>query len=382
MAPLGTTTNIASKTADAETSTHRKYRLQNAATRLLPGEKIASCMRCAAPIDPAYPGGGVHEHIEIHRADDGRVSLNNLMTCDRVWICPVCAAKIAERRREELRAVYERSGKYFALATFTLRHNLKTPLETSLDAIGVAFRRFKAGGWWQRLTEEYGIIGNIRALEITYGYKNGWHPHIHMLMVFDDQPGHANLEALEVAMKKRWLGLLSRVGASGTWDSAVDVSHDHARLAEYIAKHGYAPESEWTEAEEMTRSRSKTAKNKGLTPWGLLDKYDRGDKQAGALFVEYATATKGKRQLWWSPGLRDLLNVEELMQSEDSEEQPEAESTLFLNVHRAEWWILSLYRARPAVLDAVINNDLNEALRIIRVCGDHYRRKYAGRNKP
>lgn len=370
---LGTTVGIASTTGKngdddhkIESAIHRKYRLQDAAVRLLSDESITTCMRCTAPLDPRYPMGGTHDYVQVHRnSENGKVRVENLITCDRVWICPVCAARIGEQRRDELRLIYEKSGKHFALVTFTLRHDLKTPLKWSVSAISNALRRFKSGRWWQGVKYEYSVLGTVSGLEVTYGQKHGWHPHFHMLLVMDKHHGHVGLEALEVAMKERWLACLAQEGASGTWDNALDVSHDHARLAEYIAKHGYAPDDAWTEAEEMTRSRSKTAKQGGKTPWGLLDDYDKGDKQAGALFVEYAEATKGRNQLRWSPGLREAVNFEQLQADHADEGDNQDGEAVWMSVEKRYWWALSAHRLRADFIQAAVDDDKIRAVEIL-----------------
>lgn len=62
----------------------------------------------------------------------------------------------------------------------------------------------------------------------------------------------------------------------------------------------------------MTKGHTKKALH-GETPFDFLRSYlaDSEDKQAGALFHEFATTFKGKRQLHWSKGLKDLYNVGE-----------------------------------------------------------------------
>ena len=51
----------------------------------------------------------------------------------------------------------------------------------------------------------------------------------------------------------------------------------------------------------------------------------KDDEQAGVLFQEYGAAMKGKRQLRWSPGLRNYLGLgaeatdEELAQAQDED---------------------------------------------------------------
>ncbi len=67
----------------------------------------------------------------------------------------------------------------------------------------------------------------------------------------------------------------------------------------YIAKWGHEP---------VWRGRVGEDGTKGATPFDLLRRVDdTGESLPCALFREYAGEFKGRRQLVWSPGLRDLL---------------------------------------------------------------------------
>lgn len=59
-------------------------------------------------------------------------------------------------------------------------------------------------------------------------------------------------------------------------------------------------------AQEMTGA-SKVAKGSSRNQWQLLQDSMGGDAFAGSLFVEYAEAFKGQRQLTWSRGLKNTL---------------------------------------------------------------------------
>ena len=67
----------------------------------------------------------------------------------------------------------------------------------------------------------------------------------------------------------------------------------------------------------MTKGHTKKA-SKGETPFDFLRSIlaDVSDKQAGVLFVEFAEAFKGKRQLTWSPGLKKRFAIGELSDEE------------------------------------------------------------------
>jgi len=68
----------------------------------------------------------------------------------------------------------------------------------------------------------------------------------------------------------------------------------------------------------MTKGHLKQGIKDGhVSPFGLLDLYDQGDENAGRRFQEFAKVFKGKRQLVWSKGLRELLKVGEQKPDEE-----------------------------------------------------------------
>ena len=81
------------------------------------------------------PGQGLAP-IEIHKGlTNGKAFYHGLMACGSVWTCPVCAAKIAERRRLELKQAIEAAkvkgfGVYFV--TLTIPHGVGDDLHQLL----------------------------------------------------------------------------------------------------------------------------------------------------------------------------------------------------------------------------------------------------------
>jgi hypothetical protein len=63
----------------------------------------------------------------------------------------------------------------------------------------------------------------------------------------------------------------------------------------------------------MTKGHTKRAIH-GETPFDFLRAFlaDKADKVAAALFREFALTFKGKRQLFWSPGLKARFSVEDV----------------------------------------------------------------------
>ena len=74
----------------------------------------------------------------------------------------------------------------------------------------------------------------------------------------------------------------------------------------------------------MTKGHTKKATH-GETPFDFLRAYlaDKNDKQAAALFVEFAQTFEGKRQLHWSSGLKKRYSIGDKTDQELAEVQDE-----------------------------------------------------------
>ena len=97
--------------------------------------------------------------------------------------CPVCAAKIAERRRVELldaMEMHKAQGGAVSLLTLTTPHQRGDNLAVLLAQQGKALVGFLKDRAVVAVFAEMGWIGQVRALEVTHGRRsdrnNGWHP--------------------------------------------------------------------------------------------------------------------------------------------------------------------------------------------------------------
>lgn len=350
-APLGKITDIASAGIKEHISAIRKrYLLQDAARELLPGERVRICHRCRVPEAAT---------VDIHyHNDDGGASYSGLMKCQSVWVCPVCAGRISEERRRELFGALDAARDRYlpVLVTYTLRHTKADDLGALLDALADARRRMKSGRFWQYLKEDFSWVGSVSSTEITYGV-NGWHPHVHELALLDLSVLGESFTpeyiagALQTALRKRWLDVLPKVGADASWAHGVDVRGAYADVTDYVTKFGKLPqldEHSWTIVHETAKASVKSGRQGGRSPWELLWDYSQGDKPAGRLFAEYATATKGKNQLVWSRGLKALLGLD--AEAENVAEQL-PDPVILAELTHEQWWVVLVNRARADVLE-------------------------------
>jgi len=227
------------------------------------------------------------------------------------------------------------------LVTLTVPHGLGDDVSEIVDKMQKAWTRLWQGRQGQQFRLSLGVWGHIRALEVTHG-ANGFHPHFHALIFYHPEQTTLNKWG---AFPKRWQDVAVRAGLpSPSLDRGCQIDNGD-RAAQYVAKGVWGLES------EVTKGHVKKGKRGSRTPFDLLRDYLRGDKQAGALWRVYSKALEGRRQLYWSNGLKNLLSIAELTDEEISN-RPDDEKALLLAVITDDQWRL-IYRRRmeSAVLD-------------------------------
>jgi hypothetical protein len=106
-----------------------RFALQSVARLILPKTRTAKCLRV-----PFRPDGSV---AVLYSPAHQSASFGGLCTCSSVWVCPVCSAKISERRRLEIQAAvkaWEAQGGSVVLLTLTHGHGPRDPLAGLLQA--------------------------------------------------------------------------------------------------------------------------------------------------------------------------------------------------------------------------------------------------------
>lgn len=257
--------------------------------------------------------------VGFRKTAAGIVGLSGLETCGSVWACPVCNAKIMARRAFELGAAvtaWEAKGGAVALVTFTMRHNVGQDLADLWSALAYAWSKVTSGKAWTTDKAWHGVAGWVRVVEVTVSWDNGWHVHIHALVMLDEGTQQDTLDALHTSMFGRWSRALQRKGLDaplmvGQDARIVDGASDE-RLAMYLTKAQDVPKI----GMELTHSQSKTARTEygSMTPWELLTLVDESEEEheslaARDLWAEWEVVSRGKRQIGWSKGLRDLLGL-------------------------------------------------------------------------
>lgn len=289
--------------------------------------------------------------VEIRNSAGLPANYRNLATCGSVWACPVCASKIQERRRLELEHLVQWSqdqGHQALMVTFTFPHTSFDSLEDLLARQADAFKRFRRGSPFTRLKKSIGFQGLVRSLEVTHG-QNGWHPHTHELWLVDSSVQADVLARLADLWERACIasGLLDaddQVKRQAFRMHSVDV-RTNATSGEYLAKQDSS--RKWGITHEVAKATSKAGKAKGVHPHEFLVRRSKGD---AARFFEYLDGMKGKRQLFWSPGLKDACGLDDLSDEDASLGGDDAD--LLGNLAAHDWDFIRSKRIAAQVLDA------------------------------
>jgi len=318
-----------------------RYALQETAQYLLRHEPEGRrILRCGVQIaanalqsdNPAIPHGCVTVARDTH---SGRASYSNLMHCESPWVCPVCSAWKTEQDKKEVNnacVAAAAKGMIVIMVTYTQSHIVSDVLSSLLQINKQARRWFKSntskeGYSWQDLKTEYGLVGGIINLECTHG-KNSWHPHNHELIFIDPEKSTSqDISELRWKMARRWQMAVEKFGGSADMIHGFDLRYGDAAVSDYIAKIGCEPVGKWSIEAELTKSGQKKGRGKGRTAFQLLYDYRfQKDKQAGALFIEFAREFAGSAHIRWSQGLRELLELDTFIRpAKDETENHQAE---------------------------------------------------------
>lgn len=313
----------------------------------------------------------------IRTSETQSVIHGGLTHCGSVWACPECSAKIQARRAEENLTAIKwalAQGYRISMITLTATHNKSERLNGLMKRFVGAYARFGRSKTMKRVRERVGYVGCIRAMEMTYGVS-GWHYHAHVLYITESD----SMKAFSTDLRDAWLRALESEHVFDSGDErAARAARDHAfhvedmfvddvddsqcvSVADYLAKSA----SDWEAgifdeniirgerekglAAETAMMNTKLGRRQNRTPFQLLrdailvDPDDR-ERDAeymrdAALFVEYALATKGKKQIFWSRGLKKKVGITDVS-DENLAEETEENGAIIYGLTREHWRVL------------------------------------------
>lgn len=326
------------------------YIRQDVLAEILPKERVNFCMRSVVP--------GRSGVKLLHNKEFMKAHYGNLMVCGSIWLCPVCASKISERRKEELKKGFGNYKGGFIMVTYTLKHKRGESLKDILSKLDRAYSLVTHGRYWQEFKKNYKVLGSVSNLEITYG-SNGWHPHKHVVYLVDNE---SVFEEFKKDLNNRYLSALVCSGASGLDGIAVkfDLVTDYkGKVAEYVAQYNKDPKKEsWAIEAELTKSYVKSSKNF----WSILDDFiSFGEYKDLVLLREYAEAIKGRRSVVMSRGLKDILKIEDKSDIEIVQEKDQKAELLHV-LSREIWDKVKQSKKRGELLKVASKGNLEDVL--------------------
>lgn len=311
-----------------------RFEMQTASAKILETDetprksawRVVTCLkkRIAPEVAVLY----AREHKKAH--------FGNLAVCGSVWTCPVCSAKISERRKEEIVTatdLHTSAGGGLYLITLTWSHKRHDDLKKMVVASREALKKLRVHRRYVEFLASVGYVGMIRAFEVTHGDANGWHPHFHELFFTSEKLTREQLRQWQQMLFERWRQECISAGLGEPNRKAGVSIQEGLSAAEYISKFGH--DQKWGVASELTRSQAKKGK-KSKTPWDLLRFYSDGEKSYGHLFKEYAHAFFGARQVFWSKGFKAKFQIDE-MTDEEIALQEETRAVVVAKITKEAW---------------------------------------------
>lgn len=273
-------------------------------------------------------GSARYVHVVIRATENGpHGHYHGTVRCGSWSACPVCSWAIrGERAKDVTRCVqwWREQGGAVELLTLTFAHSMGDELRPLRVAMQRCWRMLFAGDSGKKLRRDLGIEHYVRGTDDTYG-RNGWHPHLHVVLFTRPAGNRARAVA---QLRARWHAcVLKHLGRHHvpSWSRGADVRECHRD--EYIAKLGL----------ELTSAQTKVGK--GETPWDIARRAAAGDQGAVELWMAYCAATHGVRQLVWSRKVRNAagLGAEQTDQEIADAVDNDAEETLVASIPAPLW---------------------------------------------
>lgn len=301
-------------------------------------------------------------------ADGSTASFSGLGVCGSLWACPTCSARIQATRRDELarlQAWAEDREFTVVFGTATLRHTKgqslaelwggatdrlvpgrKTmseveragvmtirdaqarrgvpddqlpklrPVRRNIKPRGLVkcFNSVRENRRVRRLRAAMGFVGYVRVVEATYG-DNGWHPHIHVLYVFNRAVSDAEIDALADAEFAAWAAGAKVSGLGAPLRERYELTRAAGPIDSYFTKTVYYERSMSVDkvGQELASAITKKGKAGGRTPFQILADYvaDRKPEDL-ALWTEWERTSYGRRAMTWSRGLKAMAGIDDV----------------------------------------------------------------------
>jgi hypothetical protein len=321
--------------------------------------------------------------VSMRRTNESVVGFAGLVSCGRVWLCPVCNAKVMAVRAIEIGLILawaSAEGYQVIWGSLTVRHNAASDLGDLLRIQREAWRLLVSSKPWRNasststvahvhtlacgpvcerkretiLLPQLGRVGYIRAAELTIG-ANGWHPHIHPLIFVK-----GSRELAEKIAQQTVDGWVIGVGLAGGEAEGygaqqlkvINPEDSWELIAGYMTKQTYdhskmALEAVWSQGKKGRGRALET-----VAHWDLLARIETGDMDVIDRWYQLEDAIPGHRMLSMSRGLRSFAHVADEVDDETIAAQEVGSSTDDVCFISPDGW--RGIRDRPEVLGQLL----------------------------
>jgi hypothetical protein len=191
--------------------------------------------------------------VKIARSGSGHPVWLGVNRCGDPRACPTCSAAVTAQRRDELLLLFERArdeGWSAMSATLTLRHGLGDDGAQLAELLSLAYRKTFERAGMRKALKGLGFQGSVRIAETNYSWLEGYHPHLHVVLIFDQECGELEAMVLRSILAQQWQQAVADASAKVGIDCGLpDLEHgvdlealDLARGPEYFVKVGLVAE--------------------------------------------------------------------------------------------------------------------------------------------
>jgi len=180
-------------------------------------------------INPVYACRWFLQHdkesveVMVAQGDEQGSCYQGLQNCGSVWLCPVCAAKASEIRRQELNELLawaREHGHTPVMVTSTCRHKKRDSLEAQLEGMKEARRKMRQWRKWRDVRGKFGLM-SVTATEVTYGF-HGWHVHFHEIFIIENIDDFSITDTMSNEELKEHNREVKRLQRKGLFDHEID----------------------------------------------------------------------------------------------------------------------------------------------------------------
>lgn len=316
-------------------------------------------------------------HVRVGLDRNGNAHVMGVSRCGSSSSCPVCTPTIRDQRAREVEegvANHLAAGGGALFVTLTQPHAPGDDLARLIASNQTAWTHTREGGKWSRFKKAHGIVGQIKAVEATYGDANGWHPHLHVILLTAAPVGPKERRQVWGWILDQWSMGLARSGRTpgnrrhleryGVDVRSVTSSEEAAEaLGRYVTKikEGWSIGQEVArgdvkghgDARRVVRDGQVVESSGRWHPFELLAAaVEDGDSWAGDRWDEWDRGMKGVASVTWSPGLKARLGVEDLS-DEELVSVAADEIAAYVDIPADEWRAYVLARRGGELLNEI-----------------------------